>query len=200
MVKIAAALLVILVLLSGCALPDGSGAKVIEVSSPAEQVAEKAQDVPSGTSPTAQLVRQSADGDEVDEPAPAARVLQQGEQVTLVDGVVSLDASAFTPNSVHYYNTALPSGKTVYFFVARDQNGTHRAAANACQVCFASRLGFRHEGDLVICNTCGNRYPLAKVATEKGGCNPAPINPNLEARNGKLGIAQAALEQIAELF
>jgi len=205
MVKIAAALLVTLVLLSGCALPDGSGTKAMEVSSPTEQVAEKAQGVPSSTSApkvvrTAQPTQQSADGDEVDEPAPAARVLQQGEQVTLVDGVVSLDASAFTPSSVHYYNTTLPGGKTVYFFVARDQNGSYRAAANACQVCFASRLGFRHEGDLVVCNTCGNRYPLVKVATEKGGCNPSPIAPNLEARNGKLVIAQAALEQIADLF
>ena len=54
--------------------------------------------------------------------------------------------------------------------------------------------------ELGICNTCGNRYPLVKVATEKGGCNPAPINPNLEARDGKLVIAQAALEQIAGLF
>jgi len=205
MLKVITVFLMVAVLLSGCAAPGGAGARAVATPLPTKQAAEKAQVVPSSTPApkvvqTAQPTPKPTAGGEASEPDPSTRAMEKGELVALVDGLVSLDSSAFAAGSVHYYNTKLAGGKTVYFFVARDQNGTYRAAANACQVCFAAKLGFRHEGELMICNACGNRYPLVKVATQKGGCNPAPISPNLEARNGKLVIAQAALEQISGLF
>ncbi|MBL7141923.1 DUF2318 domain-containing protein [Patescibacteria group bacterium] len=125
---------------------------------------------------------------------------ENGENVSLINGQVSLTANTLDDNLAHYYNTKLPSGKTVYFFVVKDKNGVYRAAANACQVCFDSRMGFRQQGDFMVCNTCGNKYPLGKIATEKGGCNPGPINPDLKVKNGKLTIKQAELEEVAELF
>ena len=125
---------------------------------------------------------------------------ENGEQVSLVDGQVELDAEVFVDNLVHYYNIELADGKTVYFFVVKDRNGVYRAAANACQVCFDARMGFRQEGDFMVCNTCGNKYPLDKIATEKGGCNPGPINPDLKVENGKIIIKQSELEEVAGFF
>lgn len=125
---------------------------------------------------------------------------ENGEKALLVNGQVNLDSKVFANGLAHYYNTELPSGKTVYFFVLKDKNGIYRAAANACQVCFDARMGFRQEGDFMVCNTCGNEYPLTKIATEKGGCNPGPINPNLEVEDGKLIIKQSDLEQVTEFF
>lgn len=125
---------------------------------------------------------------------------EEGERVTLVNGRLELDKATFNGALANYYNVELPSGKTVYFFVLRDREGVYRAAANACQVCFDARMGFRQEGDYMVCNTCGNRYPLEKIATEKGGCNPGPINPNLEVQDRKVIIEQVDLEDVAWFF
>jgi hypothetical protein len=126
--------------------------------------------------------------------------LNRGEKIALVNGEVVLDASRLNGTTASFFNTELPDGKTLYFFVVKDKNGIYHAAANACQVCFPAKLGFRQEGDSMVCNVCGNKYPLEKVATEKGSCNPAPINPNLEVKEGKLVIRQAELDKVTEFF
>jgi len=125
---------------------------------------------------------------------------EKGEKVLLENGEVKLPALIFNDNQARFYNVLMSSGKTIYFFVLKDQNGTYRAAANACQVCFKTYKGFRQEGNEIVCNNCGNRYPIEKIATEKGGCNPGPISPNLEVRNGEIIIKKADLEQVLELF
>lgn len=125
---------------------------------------------------------------------------ENGDVVFLVEGKVDLSLSLFSDDLAHYYNTEFPNGKRIYFFIIKDKNGIYRAAANACQVCYGARMGFRQQGSFMVCNTCGNRYPLEKIATEKGGCNPGPINPNLEIRDDKAIIIQSDLEQVAELF
>lgn len=132
---------------------------------------------------------------------PLAKFLgEKGEAVFLIDGQIVLESKIFTDSLAHYYNIELPNGKIIYFFIIKDGSDIYRAAANACQVCFDARMGFRLEGDFMICNTCGNKYPLEKIATEKGGCNPGPINPNLKAENGKIIIKQSELEQVVDLF
>jgi hypothetical protein len=123
-----------------------------------------------------------------------------GDAVTPANGQVTIDVSQLKGSQAHFYNVKLPSGKTIYFFVVRDQAGVYRAAANACQVCFRAARGFHQEGNWIVCNTCGNRYPLEKIATEKGGCNPGPINPKLPVKGNSATIQLAELEQVSELF
>jgi uncharacterized membrane protein len=125
---------------------------------------------------------------------------EKGSFVALDSGQLKLDAKVFTDSTAHYYSTRLANGKTVYFFVVKDGAGVYRAAANACQVCYASHLGFHQEGDQMVCNTCGNRYPVNKIATEKGGCNPVPINPNIQSKDGQLLIKEADLAALAKYF
>ena len=124
----------------------------------------------------------------------------KGENLTLRDGVAEIPANVFASQKALFYNVVLDSGKTVYFFVVKDKNGKYRAAANTCQVCYGAHKGFRQEGNEMVCNNCGNRYPMEKIATEKGGCNPAPISPDLEVKDGKVIIKQAELEEVAGLF
>lgn len=123
---------------------------------------------------------------------------EKGERVALEDEEVKIKASIFDDNQARFYNIEI-GGKTIYFFVVKDKGGIYRAAANACQVCFSVKKGFHQEGDFIVCNNCGNRYPLEKIATEKGGCNPAPISPNLEIKNGQIVIKQEDIQQVAEL-
>jgi len=125
---------------------------------------------------------------------------EEGEAVDLVDGQVNIIADMLNDNLARYYHTKLPNGKIIYFFVVKDRSGVYRAAANACQVCYDARMGFRQEGDFMVCNTCGNKYPLEKIATKKGSCNPGPINPDLEVRDGRIFIKQSDLEQVSNFF
>ncbi len=136
----------------------------------------------------------------VQKPTNFASTFEKGQTVALENGEVKIDASAFTDTTARFFNVRMSSGKTVYFFVVKDQFGTFRAAANACQVCFGVRKGFHQEGNEIVCNNCFNRYPLEKIATEKGGCNPGPINPNLQIINGNFVITQSQLEEVSQFF
>ncbi|MDP2874374.1 MAG: DUF2318 domain-containing protein [bacterium] len=124
----------------------------------------------------------------------------KGENVSLENREIKLDSSLLADNRARFYNVKMPQGKTIYFFVVKDKNGVYRAAANACAVCFKTYKGFRQEGNEIVCNNCGNRYPIERIATEKGGCNPGPINPNLEVKNGQIIITQSDLEKVLNLF
>lgn len=125
---------------------------------------------------------------------------EKGEKVFAEGDKILLDSAPFNENNVaRFYNTEVDN-KIVYFFVVKDKNGVYRAAGNACQVCYSSKIGFRHEGDYMVCNTCGNKYPLAKIATEKGGCNPGPINPNLSLENDKIVIDMSDIKQVVRFF
>jgi len=125
---------------------------------------------------------------------------EKGQKVAFENGTIRIDASLFSDNQAKFFNTQMAFGKIVYFFVVKDKNGIYRAAANACQVCFGAKKGFRQEGNEIVCNNCGNRYPVEKIATEKGGCNPGPINPDLAVQNGKIIINRADVEQVQNLF
>jgi len=119
--------------------------------------------------------------------------------LSLSSGAVTLDAAPLADGQARFYTVAL-AGKSISFFVVKDGAGTYRAAADACDVCFAQKRGFHQEGSEIVCNNCGNRYPLSLIATQKGGCNPGPINANLQAGGGSITINQAELQQVSQLF
>jgi uncharacterized membrane protein len=124
---------------------------------------------------------------------------EKGETLTLVDGKLSIPTSGFETNKVRYFNTTL-NGKTIYFIVVRDNAGTYRAAANACEACFKGRLGFVQEGEEIICNNCKNRFALNTLGVVKGGCNPGPINANIPVTGGQLTLTSSELFQVINLF
>ncbi len=125
---------------------------------------------------------------------------EEGENLVLKNGRLDVNVEDISAGRVKYFNTRLADGKTIYFFIVRDKNGILRAAANACQVCNLSGRGFIQVGNNMKCQTCGNVYPLEKIATEKGGCNPGPINPDLKESNGKINITKGELQNVADLF
>ena len=124
---------------------------------------------------------------------------EKGNLVAITNNQIQIPTTGFETNKTRYFNTEL-DGKIIYFFVVKDKNGIYHAAANACVVCFKTYKGFRQEGDEIVCNNCGNRYPIEKIATEKGGCNPGPINPNLEVTDGQIIIKQTDIDQVSDLF
>jgi len=130
---------------------------------------------------------------------------QANESVTVIDknladSQVSINLSELNGHDAVFFRTKLSDGTPIEYFVVQDNNGVYRAAANACQVCFAAHQGFHQEGNDIVCNTCGNHYPLEKIATEKGGCNPGPINPNLTVANNQIVITESELMSVKDLF
>lgn len=66
-------------------------------------------------------------------------------------------------------------GTEIHYFVLKSSDGVYRAAYDTCDVCFRANRGYRQEGDLMVCNQCGQSFPSVNVNEIKGGCNPAPL-------------------------
>ena len=72
------------------------------------------------------------------------------------------------------------AGKEIRYFVMKSSDGVYRAAYDACDVCFRANRGYRQEGDLMVCNNCGQAFRSVKVNEVKGGCNPAPLTRTVD--------------------
>lgn len=73
-------------------------------------------------------------------------------------------------------------GRQFHYFALRSSDGKYRAAFDACDVCFRANRGYRQEGNLMVCNQCGQSFPSVKVNEVKGGCNPAPLARTVEGQ------------------
>ena len=94
-------------------------------------------------------------------------------------GVVSLPVADLADGRARYFSV-LVAGKTVPFFVLRSSDGAIRAAFDACDVCYPFRKGYRQEGDVMVCNNCGRRFPSVRINVEIGGCNPSPLQMQVQ--------------------
>jgi len=67
-------------------------------------------------------------------------------------------------------------GVNLEVLAVKAPDGTIRTAFNTCQVCFASGRGhYKQDGDVLVCQNCGNRFHMSDVEVTRGGCNPVPI-------------------------
>ena len=93
---------------------------------------------------------------------------------------VRIPLSKIDDGKAHFYKHTSWTGKTLRFFVLKSSDGIFRAAFDACDVCFEAKKGYRQEGDYMICNNCGRRFPSTRINIEQGGCNPAPLDRQIE--------------------
>ncbi|PIW34643.1 MAG: DUF2318 domain-containing protein [Candidatus Nealsonbacteria bacterium CG15_BIG_FIL_POST_REV_8_21_14_020_37_12] len=95
------------------------------------------------------------------------------------DGFVNIPLSEVTSNAKWYgYDLG---GEKIRFFVVKTSDGSIKTAFDACDVCYRYKKGYRQEGDYMVCNNCGNRYPMVGLGTENknpGGCWPGYL-PNI---------------------
>ena len=57
------------------------------------------------------------------------------------------------------------------------------AAIDACDVCYKAGKGYYQEGDNMVCRNCGRRFASNRINDVKGGCNPAPLNREVQGAN-----------------
>lgn len=96
-------------------------------------------------------------------------------------GVVKLPVSEIGDGKAHFF-TYKGAGKAVNFFVLRSSDGVIRAAFDACDVCYREKKGYRQVEDLMVCNNCGQQFPSVKVNVLRGGCNPAPLDRQVQGQ------------------
>jgi uncharacterized membrane protein len=81
-------------------------------------------------------------------------------------------------------------------------DGSYRTVFNTCQVCYASGRGFyKQSGNVLVCQNCGNRFPLSRVEVSSGGCNPVPIFPQYKVQDDeKIVIPKDFLIRAKSIF
>jgi len=122
-------------------------------------------------------------------PAPAPAALgAESVKLTPKEGQVALSAAALSDGRAQFYSVQ-NGNKWIPFFVVQGADGVVRAALDACDVCYESHLGFRQEGDAMVCNACGNRFPVTRINVEQGGCNPVGLKAVVRGDQVIIGLA-----------
>ncbi len=81
-------------------------------------------------------------------------------------------------------------------------DGSIRTAFNTCQVCYDSGRGYyKQDGDKLVCQNCGNQFPMERVEVEAGGCNPWPIfDENKTVTDDAITIPYSFLQESEQIF
>lgn len=94
-------------------------------------------------------------------------VIGEGESLIISMSEITADA-VFLPVEV--------DGTEMEIIAVRGSDDKVRTAFNTCQICYGSGRGYYvQQGDLFICQNCGNRFTVDDIEIESGGCNPWPI-------------------------
>ena len=87
--------------------------------------------------------------------------------------------SDFDDGKARYYSFRSPADLTIRYFIMKSSDGVIRAAFDSCDTCWSSGKGYRQEGDFMVCNNCGLRFPSERINEVRGGCNPAPLTRSI---------------------
>lgn len=66
------------------------------------------------------------------------------------------------------------------FFALKSSDGKYRAAMDACETCYHAKKGYRQEGDNMVCNNCGMKFPSQMINEARGGCHPIGLPCSVE--------------------
>ena len=97
-----------------------------------------------------------------------------------VNGELTLPLSEINDGRARHYRVKADDGTVVTFFVIKSSDGVFRAAIDACDVCYKAGKGYWQEGDFMVCENCGQKFPTSRINVVKGGCNPAPLNREIK--------------------
>ncbi len=106
-------------------------------------------------------------------------------------GYIEIPLSKISDGRAHHFKVRAEDGIMVTFFTLKSSDGVIRAAVDSCDVCYQSGKGYVQEGDFMVCTNCGQKFASNKINVIRGGCNPAPLERNIE--DGKLKIAMTEI-------
>lgn len=98
--------------------------------------------------------------------APVSAINENGDIVIPIADITE-DATFYSYDKLDTYMEVL---------AVKASDGTIRTAFNTCQVCYSSGKGYYvQDGNVLVCQNCGNRFNMDEIEVAKGGCNPVPI-------------------------
>jgi hypothetical protein len=107
-------------------------------------------------------------------PAREGNKNQRYAPVAAENGEVKVQLSALQGSTASYF-VYHANGKDVKFFVLKASDGTVRTALDACTACNHAKLGYRQNGEAMVCNNCGMSFRSTDVGHITGGCSPIPL-------------------------
>ncbi len=110
---------------------------------------------------------------------------------TAQEDAIRVPLSTLDDGLAHFYTYSV-QGTQVRFFVIRTSDGVVRAALDACDVCYPAGKGYRQEGDEMVCNNCGRRFPTRLIGEVYGGCNPVPLRAIVETNTVGISVQDLA--------
>jgi len=122
--------------------------------------------------------------------ANAVMVKEQG-------GVVSIPMKTIEDGNAHFFSY-VAGNKTITFFIVKAKDGSIRSAFDACVACNHAKLGYRQEGDQVVCNNCGMGFKPTDIGLVTGGCSPIVVNKTIDGQ--MIVLTSKDLETGAQYF
>ncbi len=119
---------------------------------------------------------------------------------TMVNSDVTINKTEIT-ETVKFYPIKT-GNRDMEIMAVKASDGTIRTAFNTCQVCNGSpRAYYKQDGDVVVCQNCGNRFSMDMIEQQRGGCNPIPIYTENKTDDGtNIIISKDFIEQNKDLF
>ena len=112
----------------------------------------------------------------------------QSKQLVANGSIVRIPLADLTDASLHFY-TADVDQATIRFFVIHKTGGDYAAALDACQIC--GGVGYRQEGQNIICRNCGAVLNAPSIGVS-GGCNPIPLESRVEGTDVVVNLSALA--------
>jgi len=100
-----------------------------------------------------------------------------------VETVIKISTSEITTSAKWFAYDS--DGIEVRYFAVRSNDQEIHIAFDACDVCYKEKMGYRQENIQMVCNNCGNAYPIKGIGTENkgGGCWPSYLPMTIEDDN-----------------
>jgi uncharacterized membrane protein len=123
-----------------------------------------------------------------------------GTRTVVVDRDLVIPISEVSPTA-QFYPVEI-EGVRMEVIAVKAADGTIRTAFNTCQVCYSSGRGYyKQEGNVLVCQNCGNRFRMNRIEVASGGCNPVPIfSENKTVSRDTITISRAFLRQAKSIF
>ena len=94
------------------------------------------------------------------------------------------------------------NGTSIELVAIKDIQNNIDIAFNTCQVCNGSpKAYFSQKNGKLICQNCGNTFPLKSIGESNNGCNPMTISEsNVTKTDTGIILSKDYLEQNRNLF
>lgn len=136
-----------------------------------------------------------------DTPDPAAEKTDSGDAQVISEGESLVIPISDISSTASFYPVEV-EGTRMEVLAVTDSDGNIRTAFNTCQICYGSGRGYYvQEGNVLVCQNCGNRFTVDQVEIESGSCNPWPIfSENKTVTDDTIEISYDFLNESRAIF